>query len=160
MLDGGVVADLLNEFLDTRTKIDPCALGKAAYKPQYARAVGTTSAPEAQSGEVAPKRETHLSFASSGGKAPAPIRMPAEVTFPERKIQPPPPPPVEVPAIATPGTMSSSKPGQARPYSPPTSSTTTVGTGAPTTPPPTEPYTPQPAAPYTPPVTQQKPPGA
>ncbi|MDP9362494.1 MAG: hypothetical protein M3P29_13715 [Acidobacteriota bacterium] len=158
MLDGSVVAELLNEFLDTRTKIDPCALGKAAYQPQYARVAGTTAASEAKSGEVAPKRETHLSFASSGGKDQAPIRMPAEVKFPERKNPPPPPPAEEVPTIAAPGTTSSYRPGQARIDAPPTASTTTIGTGAPTAPPMTAPSTPPTAAPYTPPVTQQKPP--
>jgi hypothetical protein len=157
MLDGSVVGSLVNEFLDTTTKIDPCALGKAAYQPQYAHAAaGETSEPVAA--KPAKGREIHVSQGSSKANNPEHLQMPREVTYPERPYQAPPPKPPEVPTIATPGTMSTSNPGTARAYTPPTSSTTTIGTGSTTAPPVAAPYTPAPAQPYTPPVTQQKPP--
>jgi hypothetical protein len=158
MLDGSSVGSLVNEFLDTTTKIDPCTLGKAAYQPQYAHVTGdATSEPAAA--KPAKGREIHVSQGSSKANNPEHLQMPREVTYPERPYQAPPPPPAEVPSIATPGTMSTTTPSTARPYTPPASSTTTVGTSSTSAPPVAAPYTPAPAAPYTPPVTQQKPPG-
>lgn len=159
MLDGTSVADLVNEFLDTTTKIDPCTLGKGAYQPQYARASGdATSQPVAEKPSRA-KHEVHISYGSTTSKAPPPPLMPRETTYPDRPRTTPQPQPSEIPTLAAPQPMSTYRPGEARIAAPPTASTTTIGTGSTSTPPATEPYTPQPAAPYTPPVTQQKPPG-
>lgn len=33
MLDGNSANDHVNEYLQTKTEVEPCALGKAAYKP-------------------------------------------------------------------------------------------------------------------------------
>ena len=160
MLDGTAVADLVNEFLDTTTKIDPCTLGKAAYQPQYAHVTGDTSSPSTPTAAKSSRapHEVHISYGSSSSKPAPPVLWPREADAPPRPQPPARAKAEEVPTLATPQPMSTYQPGQARIATPPTASTTTVGTSSTSTPPPTEPYTPQPTAPVTPPVTQQKPP--
>jgi hypothetical protein len=160
MLDGTAVSDLVNEFLDTTTKIDPCTLGKAAYQPQYAHLTDDTSS---QAGPAAGKpahaaHEVHISYGSSSSQPAPPVLWPREADAPPRAQPAARPKADDVPTLATPQPMSTYQPGQARIATPPTASTTTVGTGSTSTPPPSQPDTPQPVAPYTPPVTQQKPP--
>jgi hypothetical protein len=160
MLDGTAVADLVNEFLDTTTKIDPCTLGRAAYQPQYAHVTGDTSSPSTATGgkPAHATHEVHISYGSSSSKPAPPVLWPREADAPLRPQPLPRAKAEEVPTLASPQPMSTYQPGQARIGTPPTASTTTIGTSSTSTPPPTEPYTPQPTAPVTPPVTQQKPP--
>ena len=162
MLDGTGVSELVNEYLDTTTKIDPCSLGKAAYQPQpiHVDEAALVQPKTAKKGTALKPDTAHISYAPSTNQKPVPFRMPPEVKFPERQAAPPPPPkPAEVPSIATPGTMSTYAPGRMQPDSPPTSSTTTVGTSSTATIGTAQPTTPPTATPYTPPVTVQKPPG-
>ncbi|MEA2240054.1 MAG: hypothetical protein QOC81_4778 [Thermoanaerobaculia bacterium] len=163
MLDGTAVSDLVNEYLDTTTKIEPCALGKASYqpKPMHVDEAALVQPKSAKKGSAQKPETAHISYAPSSNQTPAPFRMPPEVTFPERQAAPPPPPKApDVPRIATPGTMSTYTPGRVQPTSLPTSSTTTVGTSSTDTIGTAQPATPPTATPYTPPVTVQKPPGA
>jgi hypothetical protein len=166
MLDGSIVADLVNEYFDTTTKIDPCALGKAAYQPKPLHPVEATAADTTPAGASSTKRTVNWSFPSlpsspAAATQPAtPFRMPAEVKFPERQAAPgAAPKSPDVATVATPGTMQPYTPGQAHMDSPGTASpaplqpggTSTIGT--------TGPSTVQTLQPYTPPVTPQKPPG-
>jgi hypothetical protein len=165
MLDGSVVADLVNEYFDTTTKIDPCALGKAAYQPKPLHPVEATAAETTPAGAASPKRTVNWSFptlpSSPAAAQPATqFRMPAEVTFPERQAAPPPAP--KSPYVATvgaPGTMQPYTPGQAQMDKPGTSSTTPVEAGGTSKVETAGPSTVQPMQPSTPPVTPQKPPG-
>jgi hypothetical protein len=165
MLDGSVVADLVNEYFDTTTKIDPCALGKAAYQPKPLHPVEATA--ETTPASATPtKRTGRLTFPSlpssptAAAQPATPFRMPSEVKFPERQAAPPPAPkPPDVATVSTPGTMQPYTPGQAQLDKPGTSSTTPIEPGGTSTVGATAPTTVQPMQPYTPPVTPQKPPG-
>jgi hypothetical protein len=171
MLDGTFVSQLVNEFFDTTTKIDPCALGKAAYQAQHPHvtATPTVSAEPARTGKRQlmtnqPITNENLvrynSTASSSGKAPDQFRMPAEVKFPERQQLPTPSaPPLPGPAVNRPETIGIYTPGQAGVQQLPVSSITPVGTTTMASPGTTTTTTPPTAQPETPPVTSQKPPG-
>jgi hypothetical protein len=162
MLDGTGVSALVNEYLDTTSKIDPCTLGKASYQPQPVHVSETAlEQPKAAKKAVVITRETaHVSYAPSSNQQPVPFRMPAEVTFPERQAAPPPPPKApEVPSITAPGRMAIYTPGVAKAGTLPSASTTTIGATATDTIGTSATYTPPTATPDTPPVTVQKPPG-
>lgn len=166
MLDDSVVADLVNEYFDTTTKIDPCALGKAAYQPKPLHPVEATAAETTPSSATPTKRTGRLTFpslpSSPAAKAqPAtPFRMPAEVKFPERQAAPAAAPKSpDVVTVGTPGTMQPYTPGQAQMDRPGTSSTTPIQPGGTSTVGTASPTPVQPLQPYTPPVTPQKPPG-
>jgi hypothetical protein len=166
MLDGSVVSELVNEFLDTPTTIDPCSLGKAAYRPQEIHVAAASSTPQTkkrattkQKPEAITDWVRHVSVASSPGKAPEPFRMPAAVTFPERQQQPiPGPPPAERPTISAPETVGTYTPGKASVDTMQSVPITNVKTGTMASPPQAAPSTPPTATPDTPPVTAQKPP--
>ena len=166
MLDGSAVADLVNEYFDTTTKIDPCALGKASYQPKPLHPVEATAAQTTPAGPASTKRTVNWTFPSlpsspaTAAQPSTPFRMPAEVKFPERQAPPPPAP--KAPAVATvdtPTTMQPYTPGQAQMDRPGTSSTTPVEPGGTSTVGTAGSSTVQPLQPYTPPVTPQKPPG-
>jgi hypothetical protein len=166
MLDDSVVADLVNEYFDTTTKIDPCALGKAAYQPKPLHPVEATAAETTPAGATPTKRTGRLTFPSlppsSAAKAqtPTPFSMPPEVKFPERQAAPSAAPKSpDVATVGTPGTMQPYTPGQAQMDKPGTSTTTPIQPGGTSTVGTTAPTTVQPLQPYTPPVTPQKPPG-
>ncbi len=166
MLDGSVVADLVNEYFDTTTKIDPCALGKAAYQPKPLHPVEATAAETTPAGAASPKRPVSWTFPSIPSSPAAvaqpatPFRMPAEVKFPERQAAPPAAPKSpDVATVGTPGTMQPYTPGQAQMDRPGTSSTTPIEPGGTSTVGTAGTSTVQPLQPYTPPVTPQKPPG-
>jgi hypothetical protein len=162
MLDGTAVSELVNEYLDTTSKIDPCTLGKASYQPQPVHvSEAALEKPKASKKAVVITHETaHVSYAPSPSRTPVPFRMPPEVTFPERQAAPPPPPKApEVPSITAPGTMATYTPGQAKAGTLPSASTTTIGATTTDTIGTSATSTPPTAAPYTPPVTVQKPPG-
>ncbi len=165
MLDGSAVADLVNEYFDTTTKIDPCALGKAAYQPKALHPVEATAAQTTPAGAASTKRTVNWSFPSlpsspAAAQTATPFRMPAEVKFPERQTPPPPAPKSpDVATVGAPGTMQPYTPGQAQMDRPGTSSTTPIEPGGTSTVGAAGPSTVQPLQPYTPPVTPQKPPG-
>jgi hypothetical protein len=165
MLDDSVVADLVNEYFDT-TKIDPCALGKAAYQPKPLHPVEATVEQTTPAGPASTKRKAKMTFPSlpsSPAAAAQPAKafqMPPEVKFPERQAAPgAAPKSPDVATVGTPGTMQPYTPGQAQPTTPGTSSTTPMQPGGTSTIGTAGPSTVQPLQPYTPPVTPQKPPG-
>jgi hypothetical protein len=175
MLDGTAVSQLVNEFFDTTTKIDPCALGKAAYQPQHPHVTATGTASTTATAEPANTGKRHPitsqpitnenlirynSSASSTGKAPEAFRMPAEATFPERQKAPvPPPPPAPGATVEKPQTIGVYSPGTVKAESIPVGSTTTLGTGSLASPGNATTSTPPTAQPDKPPVTSQSPPG-
>ena len=166
MLDDSVVADLVNEYFDTTTKIDPCALGKAAYQPKPLHPVEATAEQTTPAGPASTKHRGKLTFPSlpsspAAAAQPAkPFQMPPEVKFPERQAAPgAAPKSPDVATVGTPGTMQPYTPGQAHTDNLGTSSTTPMQPGGTSTIGTSGPSTVQPLQPYTPPVTPQKPPG-
>ncbi|HXH94255.1 MAG TPA: hypothetical protein VNN25_21950 [Thermoanaerobaculia bacterium] len=166
MLDDSVVADLVNEYFDTTTKIDPCALGKAAYQPKPLHPVEATAEQTTPAAPAPTKHKGKLTFPSlpsspaAAAQPPTPFRMPADVKFPEPQAAPrPAPKSPDVGSIGTPGTMQPYTPGQAHPDTLGTSSTTPMQQGGTSTIGTAQPTNVETAQPYTPPVTPQKPPG-
>ncbi len=166
MLDDSVVADLVNEYFDTTTKIDPCALGKAAYQPKPLHPVEAGAA-ETTPADATPKKRTgRLIFPSlpsshaAAAQPATPSHISPEVRVPERQAAPPAAPKSpDAATTGTPGTMQPYTPGQVQMDKPGTSSTTPIQPGGTSTIGTTAPTTVQPLQPYTPPVTPQKPPG-
>ncbi|MEA2162896.1 MAG: hypothetical protein QOK37_1023 [Thermoanaerobaculia bacterium] len=175
MLDGTPVSQLINEFFDTTTKIDPCVLGKAAYQPQHPHVTAVTATPTVtaepanRTGKRHPLTSQPItnenlvrsnSTASSPGKESEAFRMPAEVKFPERQQLPTPPaPPLPGPAVNRPETVGIYTPGQAGVQPMPVVSTAPVAPGTLASPGTTTTTTPPTAQPDKPPVTSQSPPG-
>jgi hypothetical protein len=162
MLDGSIVADLVNEYFDTTTKIDPCALGKAAYQPKPLHPVEATAAETTPAGATSTKRTVNWSIPSSPAataQPTTPFRMPAEVKFPERQAEPATAPKSpDVATVDTPTTIQPYIPGQSQMAPPGTASTTPVEPGGTSAVGAAGTSTVQPLQPYTPPVTPQKPP--
>lgn len=174
MLDGTPVSQLVNEFFDTTTKIDPCVLGKAAYQPQHPHVTAVTASPAVtaepanRTGKRHPLTSQPItnenlvrsnSTTSSPGKEGEAFRMPAEVKFPERPAPATPPAPsLPGPTVNKPETVGIYTPGQNRIEPLPVTSATPVGTGTLASPGTTTTTTPPTAQPDKPPVTSQSPP--
>src|SRR5258708_15471755 len=94
MLDDSVVADLVNEYFDTTTKIAPCALGKAAYQPNPLHPVEAVTEQTTPASPASTKRTVNWTFPSlpsspAAASQPAtPFRMPAEAKFPKPQAAP------------------------------------------------------------------------
>lgn len=122
MLDGTSVADHLNEFLQTRTQTDPCALGKAAYAHVTPHAQAA-AAPVATI-PVKGAREGHVSFASGNANVPSLGGAPAQQQPSTGAARPG--GDRRAPAATTDMTQPGARPGI---YQPPTVGTTTVPQG-------------------------------
>lgn len=80
MLDKSDVAMLLHEFSQSKTTVDPCTLGKAAYKPAHSTAAVPAAAPSAapaapSTAATATQPKKHLGRTAAPAAAPEDDRM-------------------------------------------------------------------------------------
>lgn len=164
MLDGTSVADHVAEFLLSKTPMDPCALGKAAYVGELPPLAGTkvTNAPNEP---VATPGRGHASFGSGPGTQPAggftrSYGTTGQGVASPRANAPSPTMPAysDTPTVYSPPVIGGSAPVIGTTTTMPSGSTTTIGTAGTYTPGQVQPYTPPPAGTTTIPSTSTNPP--